>query len=207
VDAFRIKPKFSSRLSRSVSSRLFNFSVILFDLIFFLFCTSDSCPNKIGFINPITDQPCIVKSSMVATREHCAFCFSTLSSTLDPSQHHPVPIPSFSNDSFPLFVTWTKRNDLRGCVGTFSASPLHTALPEYTLISALRDKRFPPITHDELSTLSVCVSLLLDFESVDTWNDWDIGRHGIRIKFNQHGRENHATFLPEVAADQVAWGF
>ena len=59
---------------------------------------------------------------------------------------------SFQNISVPLFVTWTftKDDDLSGCIGTFSSQELKTVLPQYTLISAFQDDRFDPIQIDEV---------------------------------------------------------
>jgi uncharacterized protein (TIGR00296 family) len=64
----------------------------------------------------------------------------------------------------PLFVTWhINGDDLRGCIGTFSATPIEDTLPKYALISALKDTRFQPISAQELPYLNVSVSLLVNF--------------------------------------------
>ncbi|XP_032331946.1 AMME syndrome candidate gene 1 protein isoform X2 [Camelus ferus] len=108
-------------------------------------------------------------------------------------------------DSFPLFVTWKIGRDkrLRGCIGTFSAMNLHSGLREYTLTSALKDSRFPPMTRDELPRLFCSVSLLTNFEDVCDYLDWEVGVHGIRIEFiNEKGSKRTATYLPEVAKEQ-----
>ncbi|XP_045898870.1 AMME syndrome candidate gene 1 protein homolog [Micropterus dolomieu] len=75
----------------------------------------------------------------------------------------------------PLFVTWKIGRDkrLRGCIGTFSAMNLHSGLREYTLTSALKDSRFPPMTRDELPRLFCSVSLLTNFEDVGDYLDWE----------------------------------
>ncbi|NXD68642.1 AMMR1 protein, partial [Eolophus roseicapillus] len=105
----------------------------------------------------------------------------------------------------PLFVTWKIGRDkrLRGCIGTFSAMNLHSGLREYTLTSALKDSRFPPMTRDELPRLFCSVSLLTNFEDVCDYMDWEVGVHGIRIEFiNEKGSKRTATYLPEVAKEQ-----
>ncbi|KAH9425354.1 AMME chromosomal region protein 1-like, partial [Dermatophagoides pteronyssinus] len=105
----------------------------------------------------------------------------------------------------PLFVTWKIGQDkrLRGCIGTFTAIPLHVGLRDYALSSALRDSRFKPITKDEFNKLHVCVSLLMNFEDGNDYLDWIIGVHGIRIEFrNENGIKRTATYLPEVATEQ-----
>ncbi|MBN3292687.1 AMMR1 protein, partial [Polypterus senegalus] len=106
---------------------------------------------------------------------------------------------------FPLFVTWKigREKRLRGCIGTFSAMNLHSGLREYTLTSALKDSRFPPMTRDELPRLFCSVSLLTNFEDVVDYLDWEVGVHGIRIEFfNEKGSKRTATYLPEVAKEQ-----
>jgi AMMECR1 domain-containing protein len=57
------------------------------------------------------------------------------------------PYPSTLPDPhLPIFVTWKIKEDLRGCIGTFSPSQLSTILGKYALISALEDDRFDPIS-------------------------------------------------------------
>lgn len=114
--------------------------------------------------------------------------------------------------SFPLFVTWNTYDDddspddeevsLRGCIGTFESQDLHSAVPEYAIISALNDHRFPPISKVELPTLQTAVTLLTDFETVEDPYDWEIGTHGVRLSFQDRGRRYGSTYLPDVAAEQ-----
>ena len=114
-----------------------------------------------------------------------------------------LPIPP---SSAPLFVTWNTMDDdepmLRGCIGTFESQDLSEGIPEYALISALHDTRFPPIKKSELPTLQVAVTLLTDFEEVDDIFDWEIGVHGIRLSFHDRGRRYGSTYLPDVASEQ-----
>ncbi|KAI8923855.1 AMMECR1 domain-containing protein [Entophlyctis helioformis] len=137
-------------------------------------------------------------------QEHCFYCIGVLDAHLS-NGTKAAPEPAFDNKSFPLFVTWTqaRNGELRGCIGNFSAMPLHTGLREYALTSALRDGRFAPVQRKELSRLVCGVSLLTDFEDGDDWQDWEVGRHGIRIRFtDEQGRSRSATYLPEVAKEQ-----
>jgi uncharacterized protein (TIGR00296 family) len=133
----------------------------------------------------------------------CFFCFEVLVSKLN---NCPKPIDAnFSNDSYPLFVTWKigKEKRLRGCIGTFSAMSLHSGLREYAITSALKDSRFDPISRDELPRLTVSVSILQGFEETRGYLDWTLGVHGIRIEFvNERGSKRTATYLPQVATEQ-----
>ena len=158
---------------------------------------------------------------LVATSAMCYCCFDTLidalqhpnrSSNSVRKQHKPKPdfVNALSDPSVqcPLFVTWEKcaRNDspwqLRGCIGCLGPRPLATDVEEYALISALNDQRFNPITLEEIHSLRVSVSLLVDYEACKNVYDWTIGLHGIMIKFGVSGRRYDGTFLPEVARQQ-----
>lgn len=107
----------------------------------------------------------------------------------------------------PLFVTWNtvaKDGDihLRGCIGTFEDQDIADGVPSYALTSALHDTRFDPIRLRELPSLAVSVTLLTDFEDADDPLDWQLGTHGVRISFTNHGRRYGATYLPDVAPEQ-----
>ena len=136
----------------------------------------------------------------------CKFCFQVLESYLQGKDINQVPFPSeFKGKSYPLFVTWTtgKEKDLRGCIGTFKEDNLEKNLRNYTIISS-RDSRFPhPIMLNELPNLNCEVSLLVNFEEAKNPYDWEVGKHGIDIKFEDEEGEFHsATYLPEVAEEQ-----
>ncbi|KAI9337039.1 ammecr1 protein [Zopfochytrium polystomum] len=160
--------------------------------------------------------------------EHCYFCFDVLHAALlkDSSSAPHAPVPSAlygldDADSYPLFVTWnistatatakrTSRGDggkggkaLRGCIGNFSPMKLRSGLEEYAKISAFNDRRFDPISVDELPLLSCAVSLLVDFEKGKDYLDWEVGVHGIWIEFrDRNGSKRTATYLPEVSLEQ-----
>jgi uncharacterized protein (TIGR00296 family) len=117
----------------------------------------------------------------------------------------------------PIFVTWdqcstrtTTNNSnnnnnhwqLRGCIGTLAPRLLVDAVGEYAVISALKDRRFRPITIPEISSLRVSVSLLVQYETCSDAYDWTVGVHGIMIKFVVGGQSYSATYLPEVAKEQ-----
>lgn len=123
-----------------------------------------------------------------------------------PKQSLKVP------SSSPLFVTWHKDGNLRGCIGTFASHPLNKGIPKYALIAAMEDPRFSPVQLKELKHLSVDVSLLCGFKTIykktenkaeDLYN-WEVGVHGVEIKYKSPigGTLCSATFLPNVAEEQ-----
>ena len=155
----------------------------------------------------------------------CHYCFDVLVHELLPvvatdetrKNKHPPSLEFFQNvpesACTPLFVTWEKKQQqqqqqqqhysLRGCIGTLSPRPLVTAIGEYALLAALKDRRFDPIRPEELPYLRVGVSLLVNYELCDHIYDWEVGVHGILIKFTVNpNAEYSATYLPEVAKEQ-----
>ncbi|XP_059144009.1 AMMECR1-like protein [Physella acuta] len=140
----------------------------------------------------------------VVLPEMCYFCFDVLHSHLH-NYDPPRPVPPFTNEAYPLFVTWKlgRERRLRGCIGTFSPTSLHSGLREYAVTSAVKDSRFEPITKEEFPKLHCSVSLLTHFEDAMDYLDWELGSHGIRIEFiNEKGHKKTATYLPEVAVEQ-----
>ena len=153
------------------------------------------------------------EATLEVSSEMCHYCFEVLLSELVQNSKSVVELPSFlieleeKSISCPLFVTWDKRRgntefDLRGCIGTLSPRPLATALREYALISAFRDGRFNPIEKHEVPHLRVAVSLLVKYEDCEHCFDWEVGIHGIVIKFMYKAKHYSATYLPEVAKEQ-----
>lgn len=143
----------------------------------------------------------------MANREMCEYCFDSLVGYFDKSKDPPTP--KFPDVSYPLFVTWHKESrkygepQLRGCIGTFKAKHIHAGLNEYAITSAIHDRRFSPVSASEIPSLHCSVSLLTNFEEVESVWDWEINVHGIWIDFvDPNGVSRNATYLPEVAGEQ-----
>lgn len=157
---------------------------------------------------------------LLSSRAMCYCCFDALIDALQQPNRssnsrsriktksdfaNALPDPSVQ---CPLFVTWEKCTgdgthwELRGCIGCLSPRPLATYVADYALMSAFRDRRFNSITLEEVHSLRVCVSLLVEYEDCRHVYDWTIGVHGIMIKFVVNGQRFHGTFLPEVAKQQ-----
>ena len=99
------------------------------------------------------------------------------------------------------FVTLTYRGQLRGCVGSLLAcESLIDDVSSNAISAALRDRRFPPLTEEELDNISVEVSLLSELQPLDSLNEQDAitklrpGIDGIIFEYGSY----RSTFLPQV---------
>lgn len=116
---------------------------------------------------------------------------------------HTKTSPSDYPLSAPLFITWNKHDQLRGCIGTFQLLKVETGVQRYALTAALDDTRFAPINKNELnSSLSVSVTLLDNFTPIKTPLEWQVGVHGLKLQFEYDSHFYSGTFLPSVAEEQ-----
>ena len=97
------------------------------------------------------------------------------------------------------FVTLKINDDLRGCIGEIEPRrPLYKAVTERAVDSAFRDPRFPQLTLGEFSRVEIEISAFTPSRPVNSWQEIEIGRHGMTI--TKDGRS--AVFLPQVAPEQ-----
>lgn len=97
------------------------------------------------------------------------------------------------------FVTLTKHGALRGCIGTLTAEDLlYRAVMENAVNAALHDPRFLPVTSEELSEITLEISVLTDPEKIVYTNPTDllqkIEGKGVIITAGPR----RATYLPQV---------
>lgn len=104
--------------------------------------------------------------------------------------------------SAPLFVTWDKNGNLRGCIGTFQPQEIESGVRRFALTAGFQDSRFPPIKASEIPSLEVSVTLLANFTPIKKWDDWTVGDHGLKLTFSYGGQYYSGTFLPSVAPEQ-----
>ncbi len=96
------------------------------------------------------------------------------------------------------FVTLRKSKELRGCIGNLATdSSLYLTVIDCAWSAASRDPRFPPVSADELSELTLSISVLGEFRAIHDPGEIEIGRHGLLIE--KMGRRG--VLLPEVAAE------
>lgn len=95
-----------------------------------------------------------------------------------------------------VFVTLQKGEELRGCIGRFSADkPLYELVGHIAVASATQDMRFSAITEDELDDITVEISVLTPMEEVESIDEIELGTHGVYV---QKGGMS-GTLLPQVA--------
>lgn len=114
-----------------------------------------------------------------------------------------APDPSSANPALlarsGAFVTLNKDGELRGCMGRFERDlPLAEVVARQTMVSASQDPRFPPVTPDELDAVTIEISILSAPAPVPSYEDIEVGRHGVILRKGGRG----ATFLPQVAPEQ-----
>jgi len=101
-----------------------------------------------------------------------------------------------------VFVTLYEGGKLRGCVGYVRPiEPLYLAVKNMTVNAALNDKRFSPVTEDELKKIEIEISVLSPLKIVKNFSDIKVGRDGLYImKGNKSG-----LLLPQVPGE-FGWG-
>ena len=99
------------------------------------------------------------------------------------------------------FVTLTRADELRGCIGSLEAKrPLRTDVRENAVAAAFRDPRFKPMTPQEWTDVAVEVSLLSPLEPLHSESEeqlLDVLRPGIDGLVLEYGH-HRSTFLPQV---------
>jgi MEMO1 family protein len=103
------------------------------------------------------------------------------------------------NDICGVFVTLTREERLRGCIGTIvGRDPIVEGVMIRAVSAALEDPRFPQVKADELAELVVEISILTPLREVDRADQIVVGRHGVVLEKDGH----RAVFLPQVAPEQ-----
>jgi AmmeMemoRadiSam system protein A len=105
-------------------------------------------------------------------------------------------------DIMGAFVTLHKHGQLRGCIGEiFPRRELYEAVAEQAVNAAFHDPRFPRLSEDELDEIDIEISALTTPHRINSYEDIEIGRHGIVL----YKGSRSAVFLPQVAPEQ-RWG-
>lgn len=82
------------------------------------------------------------------------------------------------------FVSLKKKEELRGCIGTFQPTTKNVAheIVQNAISAATRDPRFPPVEIHELDDIEYSVDVLSPPEKVKDKNELDPKRYGVIVK-------------------------
>jgi MEMO1 family protein len=98
-----------------------------------------------------------------------------------------------------VFVTLKKKGELRGCIGRIIGDePLCKLVGAMAVQAAFNDRRFQPMTFDELKDTEIEISVLTPMKKVTGAADIVVGSDGVLL--SKDGRS--AVFLPQVATEQ-----
>lgn len=100
-----------------------------------------------------------------------------------------------------VFITLTRSGELRGCVGSLQAvEPLAQAVATSAFNAAFRDRRFAPVSAEELDAIRIEVSVLSEMEPIEAPTRQALldalqpGVDGLLLE----DRGYRSTFLPKV---------
>ena len=97
------------------------------------------------------------------------------------------------------FVSLYVKDELRGCMGTFSESDLLCDnVRRMAIAAAWSDSRFRPVYRAELADLEIEISVLSPRKRISGPQEIIIGKHGIYIQKDSF----RGTLLPQVAVNQ-----
>lgn len=114
-----------------------------------------------------------------------------------------IALPDIFAKQRGVFVTLTKRGNLRGCIGfPYPVMALGDAIRQAAVAAALEDPRFPPVRADEVATLDFEVTVLTPPAPLDCAPDErpaavEVGRHGLIVR----GHGTSGLLLPQVATE------
>jgi AmmeMemoRadiSam system protein B/AmmeMemoRadiSam system protein A len=97
-----------------------------------------------------------------------------------------------------VFVTLTKHDSLRGCIGFIEpVFPLGQAVVRAAIYAASEDPRFPPVAAEELKDIKVEISVLTPTREIANPRLVEVGRHGLIVE--RDGRKG--VLLPQVPVE------
>ncbi|NLO77311.1 MAG: TIGR00296 family protein [Methanomicrobiales archaeon] len=126
-----------------------------------------------------------------------------LQDTIGREKMPEITIPASFYEKRGVFVTLNKNGQLRGCIGYPSpVLPLVEAIPRAAVSAALEDTRFSPVRANELSKISIEVTVLtppvlVSSVPVSRPEAVTVGKHGLIIA----GYGRSGLLLPQVPVE------
>lgn len=109
----------------------------------------------------------------------------------------PVSLQDLLTEKRGVFVTLTKKGELRGCIGfPEPVFPLGIALIKAAKSAAFEDPRFPPLSESELKEIKIEITILTKPKKADP-KKIKVGRDGLIIRKGA----NSGLLLPQVATE------
>ncbi|MBU0473644.1 MAG: AmmeMemoRadiSam system protein A [Bacteroidetes bacterium] len=122
---------------------------------------------------------------------------SSIESIFDSSKNIDVDLAKFPvlNSHKGAFVTLTKNQNLRGCIGyIISNIPLLETIQDAAKQAAIGDSRFPKLTKSEINQIAIEISILSEPFPMKSYDDIIVGIHGLIL--SESGRRG--LLLPQV---------
>ena len=119
--------------------------------------------------------------------------------TGNPPPSPPATDPLLRADGAAFVTLTTPDGRLRGCIGhIIPRTSLAQSVIDNAAAAALHDRRFSPVTVQELPGLRVEVTVLSPLEPVADPSEIAVGTHGVYLELGQAG----SVFLPQVPVEQ-----
>jgi uncharacterized protein len=122
-------------------------------------------------------------------------------SILNPNKNDDLPISESLKEKKGVFVTLTKKGELRGCIGhIIPILPCYKAIIECAQSAAYNDPRFNPVTSNEIKDLHIEISILstpkklIYSDADDLLKKLSPNKDGVILKKGIY----QSTFLPQV---------
>jgi AmmeMemoRadiSam system protein B/AmmeMemoRadiSam system protein A len=113
--------------------------------------------------------------------------------------NYPAPATGHLSEERGAFVTLKENGQLRGCIGyTAPLKPLALVVRDVAAYAAVQDRRFPPVTPEELPRLTYEISVLGPLRRVADTRAIVLGLHGLVMLRG----EDEGLLLPQVATEQ-----
>lgn len=119
---------------------------------------------------------------------------------LDGAPPPPLPTddPAFGELRGAFVTLRSPTGELRGCIGhAVARAPLAQAVRALAVSAAAQDRRFPPVTRDELPDLQLELSVLTPLAPIQP-EAVEVGTHGLMLRLQ--GRAG--LLLPQVASER-----
>ncbi|MHB9134636.1 MAG: AmmeMemoRadiSam system protein A [Armatimonadota bacterium] len=141
---------------------------------------------------------------MFTPDQHQALLSLARQSVVTAVTKYRLEIPENAEEAFRqslgAFVTLTRHERLRGCIGyPEPIFPLHEAIARAGAAAALQDPRFPAVTSEELKELSIEISVLSPLQEIKA-EEVVVGTHGLVIEKGTA----RGLLLPQVPLE---WGW